>query len=134
MTVKINEFRGMDPVHVTKLRDAKIENADDLLKVWGDEAKRPGLLQSTGIGEEFFLKYVGMARLSRVKGMALSHVNVLVDADIDGPKKLFTYTPEGLMKHLGDVVAKKGLTLPVPTLKEVGVWFVDAKPELVGTK
>jgi len=51
-----------------------------------------------------------------------------VAAGIDGPKSLFDFTPESLMKRLGEVVAEKKLTSPVPTLVEIQAWFVDAKP------
>jgi hypothetical protein len=32
------------------------------------------------------------------------------------------------VKRLSEVAAEKKLTSPVPTMVEVGAWFVDAKP------
>ena len=53
---------------------------------------------------------------------------------IDGPKRLFKYTPETLVKHLGEVAAEKKLTGPVPTLQEITPWFENPKPETVVVK
>ena len=93
MSLKMSEFHGVDPAHVTTLRTAGIENTDDLMKIWSDKEKRAGIVTSTGISEENFMRFAAMARLGRVKGMDLRHLDVLVAAGIDGPKKLFSYTP-----------------------------------------
>jgi len=37
MSLKMSEFHGIDPTHVTTLRTAGIENTDDLMKVWSDK-------------------------------------------------------------------------------------------------
>jgi len=55
---------------------------------------------------------------------------VMLAAGIDGPKSLFEFTPESLVKRLGEVMAEKKLTSPMPTLAEIGTWFVDSKPEV----
>jgi hypothetical protein len=125
----MSEFPSIDPNHVTKLRAAGIENTDDLMKVWSDKEKRAGLVTSTGIAEEEYMKFAGMARLSRVKEMGMQHLPILVAAGIDGPKRLFTYTAETLVKHLNDVAAEKKLTQPVPTVAEVAPWFMHPKPQ-----
>lgn len=144
MSLKMSEFHGIDPKHVATLSGAGIENTDDLMKTWADKEKRAGLVASTGIGEEHFLKFAAMARLGRVKGMDLKHLDALVAAGIDGPKGLFRHTPETLVKHLGELAAEKKLTGPVPTLDEITLWFasqkpaaapvVDPKPETIVTK
>ena len=77
MALMMGEFHGVDPNHVATLRAAAIENTDDLMKIWTDKTKRAGLVASTGIAEEQFMKFAAMARLSRVKGMALEHIPVL---------------------------------------------------------
>ena len=132
MSLKMSEFHGIDPNHVTTLRVAGIENTDDLMKIWSDKEKRAGLVASTGIAEEDFSKFAAMARLGRVKGMDLRHLDVLVAAGIDGPKRLFRHTPETLLKHLGELAAVKKLTGPLPTLEEIGPWFANPKPETNG--
>lgn len=128
MTYKFSEFTGIDQNHVTKLREGSIENTDDMLRLWADQPNRESLVTKTGIDMKQFSGYASMARLARVKNVGPKYVEVLIAAGIDGPKSLFEFTPESLVKRLGEVVAEKKLTYPVPTLVEVGNWFVDAKP------
>jgi hypothetical protein len=133
MSLKMSEFHGIDPKHVATLSGAGIENTDDLMKIWADKEKRAGLVASTGIGEDQFMKFAAMARLGRVKGMDLRHLDALVAAGIDGPKRLFRHTPETLAKHLGDLAAERKLGSPVPTLAEIRPWFVNQTPGTNGT-
>ena len=128
MSLKMNEFHGIDPKQVETLKVAGIENTDELMKIWSDKEKRAGLVASTGISEEDFMRFAAMARLGRVKGMALQHLDILVAAGIDGPKRLFSHTPETLVKHLGELAAQAKLTDPMPTLADVTVWFANPRP------
>jgi len=128
MTHKMNEFTGIDQNEITKLREAGIEDTDDMKRLWAEEPKRASMVEKTGIPMDRFTKLVSMARLGRLKFVQPKFVEVLVAAGIDGPKSLFEFTPESLVKRLGDVVAEKKLTSAVPTLAEIQAWFVDAKP------
>jgi predicted RecB family nuclease len=128
MSLKISEFPGIDPNHVIKLREAGIENTDDLMRLWSDQPKRASLAQKADLSIEQLTKFAAMARLARVKTLGTKYIEVLVAAGIDGPKSLFEYTPEALMKRLEEVVAEKKLAFPMPTPVEVGAWFVDVKP------
>jgi uncharacterized protein DUF4332 len=128
MSLKMSEFHGIDPAHLTTLRGAGIEDTDQLMKIWSDKEKRAGLVASTGISEENFMRFAAMARLGRVKGMDLKHLELLVISGIDGPKRLFSYTPETLVKHLGEVTAEKKLAGPLPTTEEIAAWFANPKP------
>jgi hypothetical protein len=128
MPLKMSEFHGIDPAHVTTLGVAGIRDTDELMKVWSDKEKRAGLVSSTGISEENFMRFAAMARLSRVKGIALPHLNTLVAAGIDGPKRLFRYTPETLLKHMGEMETEKKLAGPMPTAEEIGIWFASPRP------
>lgn len=129
MSLKMSEFPGIDPNHVAALHTAGIDDTDALMKLWSDKEKRAALVASSGISDENFTKFAAMARLGRVKGMDLKHLDVLVAAGIDGPKRLFSFTAETLVKHLGEAVAEKKLTGTVPTLEEITAWFANPKPE-----
>ena len=132
MTYKFSEFPGIDHNHVTKLREVSIENTDDMTRIWGDELKRPSLVEKTGITLEQFARLASMARLARVKNVGPKYVEMLLAAGIDGPKSLFEYTAESLVKRLGEVKAEKKLTAEVPALNDVAGWFTDVKPVVVG--
>jgi len=131
MTYKMSEFQDIDPGHVVKLREAGIEDTDDLMRLWADQPKRAALVEKAGIDLDRFTKLASMARLARVKNVGPKFVGVLLAAGIDGPKSLFEHTPEALVKRLREVAAEKKMTSPVPTLEEVGPWFTDPKPVAV---
>ena len=133
MSRNMSEFHGIDPTHVATLRTAGIENTDDLMKIWSEKEKRADLVTRTGIAEADFMRFAAMARLGRVKGMDLRHLDVLVAAGIDGPKRLFSYTPETLTKHLSDVAAEKKLAGPLPTSEDIAAWFANPKPGTNGS-
>lgn len=131
MTYKFSEFVGIDQDDVAKLRKAAIENTDDMMRMWGDELKRPSLVETTGITLNQFAKLVSMARLARVKNVGPKYAEVLLAAGIDGPKSLFEYTPESLVKRLDEVKAEKKLKAAVPSLPEIENWFTDVKRTVV---
>ena len=128
MIHKMSEFTGIDQNDVTKLREAGIENTDDMLRFWADQPNRQSLATKTGIDLTRLAGYSSMARVARVNNVGPKYVEVLMAAGIDGPKSLFEFTPESLLKRLGEVTAEKKLTGPVPTAVEIGTWFMDAKP------
>jgi len=127
MTYKMSEFQGLNPAQIEKLREAGIENSDDMMRVWADHTNHTALLQRTGIALDHFTDLASMSRLARVKNVGPKYVGVLLAAGIDGPKSLFEHTPESLVKHLGEVAREKNLTSPVPTLEQVGPWYADQK-------
>lgn len=133
MTYKMSEFTGIGQNHVTKLREAGIESSDDMLRLWADQPNRDSLATKTGIDIKQMAGFASMCRLARVKNVGPKYVEVLMAAGIDGPKSLFEFTPESLVKRLGEVVSEKKLTSPVPTPVEIGTWFVDSKPEVAAT-
>jgi hypothetical protein len=132
MTYKFSEFPGIDQSHVTKLREVGIESTDDMMRLWADEPKRGSLVEKTGINLEQFAKLAAMARLARVKNVGTKYVAVLLAAGIDGPKSLFEYTPESLVKRLAEVKAEKKLTVDAPGLSDISGWFTDVKPVVAG--
>lgn len=128
MTYKMSEFTGIGQDHVAKLLDAGIEDTDDMLRLWADKPNRDSLATKTDIDMRQLGGFASMARLARVKNVGPKYVEMLMAAGVDGPKSLFEFTPESLMKRLGEVKAEKKLTTPMPTLAEVGTWFADARP------
>jgi hypothetical protein len=133
MTYKMSEFTGIGQNHVVKLHEAGIENTDDMLRLWADQPNRESLATKTGIDIKQLAGFASMSRLARVKNVGPKYVEVMLAAGIDGPKSLFEFTPESLVKRLGEVTAEKKLTSPMPTLAEIGTWFVDSKPQVVAT-
>jgi hypothetical protein len=130
MTYKMNEFQGINPAQIDKLREAGIENSDDMMRVWADQPNRSGLLEKTGISIDHLTDLVSMSRLARVRNVGPKYVGVLLAAGIDGPRN----THPKLGKRLAEVVTEKNLTGPVPTAEEIGVWFADSKQAVAGVQ
>lgn len=128
MSHRMDEFTSIEPGQVAKLREAGIENSDDMMRQWADQPKRQALMEKTGIDEEHFTRFVSMSRLARVKNVGPKYVEVLLAAGIDGPRSLFEYEPTALAKRLGEVKVEKHLESPVPPLTEVEAWFKEVKP------
>lgn len=128
MTYQLSDFPGIDPNHVAKLREIGLGSTDDLMRMWSNPATHATLVERSGIQEEQFVRLAAMARLSRVKNVGLTYLQLLVAGGIDGPRSLFGYTPETLVNHLGEVAKAQNLTGPVPTIVEVGPWFPAPKP------
>jgi len=67
-----------------------------------------------------------MARLGRVKGMDLRHLDVLVAGRHRWAKKLFSLqNGDRWVKHLGEVAAERKLTGPSPRQKTSPAWFAN---------
>jgi hypothetical protein len=130
MTYKMSEFTGIKQDDITNLRKGGIENTDDMLRLWADQPNRDSLTTKTGIDGKELARFAAMARLARVNHVGPKYVEVLMAAGIDGPKSLFEFNSESLVKKLSEVMAEKKLTGPVPTSAEIGTWFEDAKPAL----
>jgi len=130
----MSEFQGISPGQLEKLREAGIENSDDMMRVWADQPKRTALATQTGIALDHFTDLASMSRLARVKNVGPKYVGVLVAAGIDGPTSLFEHTPESLIKRLGEVATEKNLTSAVPTLEQVSPWYADKMPVAAAAK
>jgi hypothetical protein len=126
MTYKMSEFQGLNRAQIEKLREAGIENSDDMMRAWA-QPNRTALAQKTGIALDHITDLASMSRLARVKNVGPKYVGVLLAAGIDGPQSLFEHTPESLVKRLGEVAIEKNLTSPVPTLEQVSPWYEDQK-------
>jgi len=126
MTYKMSEFQGLNPAQIEKLREAGIENSDDMMRMWA-QPNRTALLAQTGMGIDHLTDLASMSRLARVTNVGPKYVGVLLAAGIDGPRSLFEHTPESLVKRLSEVATEKNLTSPVPTLEQVGPWFADQR-------
>ena len=129
MTYKMSDLKGIDERHVEQLRQAGIVNTDEMMEAWNNQTKRMSLVTSVGLSDSEFGKLVSLARVARMKGIGPQYAFLLVSAGVKGRKSLSTFTPEGLVKHLGEVRTAKNLTGPMPTLAQVAAWFAEVAPQ-----
>jgi len=127
MTYKMSDLKGIDENQVAQLLRCNVENTDEMMNLWNDPARRLSITASTGLTDEQLTRLASMARVARVKGVGPKYADLLVTAGVQGHKSLATYTPETLVRRLGDVRAGRSLAGPLPTLAEVGAWFAELK-------
>lgn len=129
MTYKMIDLKGIDESQAAQLREAGIENTDEMMEHWTNQTKRTSLGARTGFSEDQLGRLAAMARVARMEGVGPKYAHLLVSAGVKGRKSLSTFTPEGLVQHLTDVSAAKSLKGPVPTIVEVRPWFAAPAPK-----
>ncbi|HEX5031869.1 MAG TPA: DUF4332 domain-containing protein [Candidatus Eisenbacteria bacterium] len=128
LNYKMSDLKGIDETQVAQLLQGNVENTDEMMNLWNDQAGRLSITAKTGLTDEQIIRLASMARVARFKGVGPKYADLLVTAGVRGRKSLATYTPETLVQRLGEVKAGRSLAGPLPTLVEVGAWFAQLKP------
>ena len=128
MNYKLADLHGVNQDHIERLNESGIQTTNDLMHLWNDPPKLAQTATTTGIGLGLLTNLVSMARMARMKGVGPKHVGLLVAAGVIGRRSLSKHTPETLVRHLNDVSARLRLKGNVPSLLEVGSWFIELKP------
>jgi predicted flap endonuclease-1-like 5' DNA nuclease len=123
---KIEEIEGIGPVTGEKLHEAGVKDTDSLLEQGCTQAGRKTLAEASGLSESQILKFVNMADLFRIKGVAGEYAELLECSGVDTVKELRTRNAENLAEKLAEVNAEKNLTRKVPTLSQVEDWVKQA--------
>jgi predicted flap endonuclease-1-like 5' DNA nuclease len=124
---KIEEIEGIGPVNGEKLRAAGIANTDTLLERCCAESGRKAISEETGISAASILKWVNMADLFRINGIAGEFAELLECAGVDTVKELATRNAENLAEKLAEVNDDKKLTRRTPNDAIVKDWIEQAK-------
>jgi predicted flap endonuclease-1-like 5' DNA nuclease len=123
-------IEGIGPVMAEKLLKAGIKTTEGLLKAGGDKTSRKKIADAADIDEKKILRWVNMADLFRIKGVAEEYSDLLEAAGVDTVKELATRKPDNLHAKMVEVNADKKLVRQLPTPKKVASWVAQAK-ELV---
>jgi len=123
MAYKISEIEGIGPVMTEKLGKESIKTVEDLLETGASKPGRKKLAEATGIDEAKILKWVNMADLFRVKGIAEEYSELLEAAGVDTVKELRTRNAANLHAKIAEVNEVKKLTRAIPALKTVEGWI-----------
>lgn len=126
MAYKIIEIEGIGEVYAGKLAEAGITTVEQLLEAGASKKGRGELASQTGISESHLLRWVNMADLFRIKGVAEEFSDLLELAGVDTVKELRTRKAENLHAKLTEVNAEKGVAKRVPNLNEVTSWIEQA--------
>jgi len=127
MAKKIEDIEGIGPAYGEKLRKAGIASPDTLLKEGCTKKGRDSIAAKTGLDASHILKFVNMADLFRVKGIAGQFAELLKATGVDTVKELRTRNATNLAASMAEVNAKKNLCKVSPSEKMVEGWIDQAK-------
>lgn len=127
MAKSVEKIEGIGPIAGEALRNAGIRTVNDLLEAGAEKRARAALAERTGISEVRLLKYVNMADLFRINGVASQYAELLECAGVDTVKELKHRNPENLAAKMADVNEEKGLVRRAPSVTVVNDWITQAK-------
>jgi predicted flap endonuclease-1-like 5' DNA nuclease len=127
MAKSIEDIEGIGPSYGEKLRSAGIATPDALLKSGATRRGREELARTTGIADALILRWVNMADLFRIKGVAGQYAELLEGAGVDTVKELRNRNPENLAAKLTQINAEKKLVRQAPSTSAVRDWVEEAK-------
>lgn len=126
MAKKIVAIEGIGPKYAEALSVASVVTTEQLLSAGSSKAGRKALAEKSGISEALILKWVNMADLFRIKGVAGQFAELLHAAGVDTVKEMRTRNGENLAKKMAEVNAEMKLTRAVPSTKVVDRWIEQA--------
>jgi len=122
------EVEGIGPVFAQTLQEkAGITKIEQLLEVGATRKGRADLAEKTGIDPKKILRWVNMADLFRIKGIAEEYSDLLEAAGVDTVKELRQRNPANLHAAILTTNQEKKLVRRVPSLSMVTNWVAQAK-------
>ena len=127
MSKSIETIEGIGPKTGASLRKAGVRTVEKLLETGCTKAGRKALAAETGIDEKQLLRYVNMADLFRIKGVAGQWAELLEAAGVDTVKELRNRNPENLAEKMREINKQKRLVKQVPNATQISSWVDQAK-------
>lgn len=123
----ISSIEGIGGSYAERLKLSGISTVEGLLEAGGEKQARQKLSERTGISEKLVLKWVNMADLFRVKGIAGQYAELLERSGVDTVKELAQRNPQSLYQKMKEVNKETKVARTVPGLKRVESWVSEAK-------
>lgn len=127
MGKRIEDIEGIGPAIGAALRDAGINSTETLLDLCCNKKGRASLASKTQISETRILKWVNMADLFRINGVASQYAELLEGAGVDTVKELRNRNADNLTSKMAEVNAEKNLVRRTPSVKVVSAWIEQAR-------
>lgn len=125
---KLIDIEGIGPAIANILKNqANLVNVEDLLQAGEDPKGRKALAEKTGLPPKMILRWVNMADLFRIKGVAEEYSDLLEAAGVDTVVELARRVPANLHQAMADVNRNRALVRRLPTLSDVSAWVEEAK-------
>ena len=125
--MKIEEIEGIGAAYAGKLAADGIGDTDSLLEKGCTKKGRAAIAEKCGISEKLVLKWVNMADLFRIKGVAGQFAELLECAGVDTVRELSMRSADNLAAKLAEVNAQKKLCRVTPNVETVAGWVQQAK-------
>ncbi|NNC64565.1 MAG: DUF4332 domain-containing protein [Gammaproteobacteria bacterium] len=123
----IDTIEGIGSSYANTLREAGVGSVEALLEAACEKKGRQELATKTGLSEKLLLKWVNMADLFRVNGVAGQYAELLECAGVDTVAELAQRNPNSLHGMLESANNEKNVVRRVPALKIVQSWITEAK-------
>ena len=127
MAKSIERIEGIGPRYGALFRSAGVRTVEDLLSAGADRRLRLSLSEKTSISEKTILRFVNMADLFRINGVASQYAELLECAGVDTVKELRNRNPENLTDAMARVNAQKNVVRRTPSVTVVNSWITQAK-------
>ena len=127
MTNKLESIEGIGRSYAAMLRQAGIKSCEDLLTRGMTKHGRQLMSAKCGISETLILKWVNMADLFRVKGIASQYSQLLEVAGVDTVKELRNRNADNLVAKLKEINETKFLVRKTPSMSQVQNWIEQTK-------
>lgn len=128
MAYNLIEIKGIGPEHAATLKSKLgIGTVEELLELGASKKGREEIAAKTSIGEGHILRWVNMADLFRIKGVAEDFSDLLEMAGVDTVKELRNRNAGNLHAALAEANAERTVSGRLPRLDEVESWIASAK-------
>jgi len=124
---RISDIEGIGPGYAEKFNNAGIKSVEDLLNAGSDQKGRKQLAATTGISDKLVLKWVNMADLFRIKGIAGQYAELLEVSGVDTVKELAQRNAQSLHEKMSEANEAKQVVRMLPALTIVQSWVKEAK-------
>ncbi len=121
------EVEGIGEVYAQKLKDAGVQNTDQLLEKGATPKGRQELEQATGIGGKMILTWVNHVDLFRIKGVGEEYADLLEAAGVDTIPELAQRKAENLYQKLVETNEAHKRVRKMPTQEQIADWISQAK-------
>lgn len=124
---KLTQIEGIGPKFAQILKNAGIENQDDLLRSCTSRYGRTKLESQTQISHKLILKWTHQADLARIKGISEEYAELLEKSGVSSVPVLAHRNPEHLYSALRQTNECSHLVRRLPSLPQVTTWIDEAK-------
>ena len=123
----IADMKAVGAFYAAKLKAVRIRSTAKLLEHARTPRGRKHLAEAAGIPDANILKWVKMADLMRIRGVAEDYAELLGAAGVETVKELKRRNAAKLAAQLADINSRKRIVTLVPTQYRLERWIEEAK-------